>query len=105
MWLDEIKAKKVYGNTAIPTGRYRVVKYFSPKHQSNVPLLVDVPGYEGVEIHSGNSAKDVLGCTLLGDYSPSTPDWVSNSRNTIDKFYKLFFAAIDNGEGVWITYK
>lgn len=105
MPLTEIQAKKVYGETAIPIGRYKVVKYFSPKHQKDMPLLVDVPGFAGCEFHSGNAPKDVLGCTLLGEYDPDTPDWISNSKATIDKFYTLFFGAIDKGEDVWAVYE
>lgn len=51
MTLAEIKAQKVYGATAIPAGRYRVAFTFSNRFQKYLPLLIDVPGYEGVRIH------------------------------------------------------
>ena len=77
MSLEEIKKKKVYGETAIPTGTYKVdVNTISPKFKSRtwakpyggkLPRLIDVPGYEGVLIHAGNKAEDSLGCVLVGE--------------------------------------
>lgn len=101
--LFQIQSIKVHGQTAIPTGRYRVVKYFSPKHNNFVPLLVNVPGFEFVEIHSGNKPEDTDGCLLLG--TESGTDFVGGSKEAIGKFYSLFFAALDKGEEVWITYE
>lgn len=76
MSLPEIKAKKVYGETAIPYGTYRIVtNVISPKFKDRtwakpyggkLPRLLNVPGFEGVLIHVGNSAEDSLGCILLG---------------------------------------
>jgi hypothetical protein len=103
MTLEQIADIKVQDKTAIPRGIYKVTKYFSPKHQAFVPLLVDVPGYAGVEIHQGNTAVDTDGCLLLG--SVREVDFVGNSVVTINKFYPLFFAAINNNEDVTITYQ
>lgn len=66
MPLDEIKRIKVYGQTAIPTGTYRVSVQYWAKHKINVPYLHDVPGYSGILIHSGSSNADTLGCILVG---------------------------------------
>jgi len=55
MPLEEIMSKKVYGQTAIPTGRYEVTISYSPKFQRMMPLLNGVPGYDEVRIHPGNS--------------------------------------------------
>lgn len=76
MSLKEITAKKVYGETAIPTGTYYVeMDKVSPKFKNTkwakqykgiVPRLRNVPGYEGVLIHPGNVAKDTYGCLLVG---------------------------------------
>lgn len=62
----EIKAKKVYGQTAIPTGRYNVTLTHSRKFGRVLPLLWNVKGFDGVRIHRGNTAKDTYGCPLVG---------------------------------------
>ena len=66
MDLDEIKKKKVYGQTAIPCGSYECVYTYSNRFKKMLPLLLNVKGFEGIRIHSGNSAKDTLGCILVG---------------------------------------
>jgi hypothetical protein len=57
---------KVKGATCIPLGRYEVVITESPKFKRELPLLLKVPGFSGVRIHPGNSAKDTEGCLLPG---------------------------------------
>ena len=66
MPIGEIKRIKVYGQTAIPTGTYKVSVQYWAKHKINVPYLHDVPGYTGILIHSGSSNADTLGCILVG---------------------------------------
>lgn len=59
-------AAKVKGATAIPVGVYQVRLYNSPKHGPDTPELVGVPGFQHVQMHSGNGPQDTLGCLLLG---------------------------------------
>lgn len=75
MPLTEIKAKKVYGKTAIPTGTYEVQMTYSPKfarkpfgkkYGGKVPQIMNVKGYEGVRIHPFNTAEDSFGCVAVG---------------------------------------
>lgn len=81
MTIGEIQSKKVYGETAIPKGAYRVTtKVVSPKFskypfymevcEGRLPRLLDVPGYEGVLIHVADGwKKDKLlaGCIGIGE--------------------------------------
>ena len=75
MSLNEISKKKVYGQTAIPTGTYEVQMTYSTKfanrtwgrkYNGKVPQLMSVKGYSGVRIHPLNTAKDTLGCIGVG---------------------------------------
>lgn len=101
MPLDEIKAKKVFGKTAIPAGRYEVIINFSEHFQRDMPLLVNVPGYDGVRIHSGNTDADTEGCLLLG--LSHAPDFVGDSRKAFAAFYPQLQAAFYRKEPVFIT--
>lgn len=83
---EEIKEKKVYGKTAIPTGIYTVLLTYSPKYKKVMPLINNVKGYSGIRIHSGNTAKDTLGCLLVG--KNTQVGMVTDSRNTYNALYK-----------------
>ena len=84
---EEIKKIKVYGKTAIPTGRYKIEVTYSPKFKRYLPILLNVRGFSGIRIHSGNTAEDTLGCLLVG-YNKEKGK-VLNSRVTSDKLTAL----------------
>jgi hypothetical protein len=67
MPLSEIKRIKVQGETAIPTGEYRMIVNISPAKKRLLPRLLNVPGFDGILIHRGNTAKDSSGCILVGE--------------------------------------
>lgn len=60
------KEKKVAGESAIPYGTYKVTVDKSPKFKRELPRLHDVPHFDGILIHRGNTAKDTAGCILVG---------------------------------------
>jgi hypothetical protein len=63
---DGIDEVKIFGQTSIPYGTYKVTLVHSPHFDRIVPLLHDVNGFSAVEIHIGNTPKDTLGCILVG---------------------------------------
>lgn len=100
MPLEEIKKKKVYGETAIPSGSYECVYTFSNRFKKMLPLLKNVPGFDGIRIHSGNSAKDTLGCILVGKNDKK--GWISDSRNWTSKLITKMQEAWNKKEKVTI---
>lgn len=59
--------KKIPGKTAIPAGKYEIIVNYSPKFKRLLPRLIDVPQFEGILIHRGNTNKDTAGCILVGE--------------------------------------
>lgn len=113
MSLDEIKKKKVYGDTAIPKGRYRVdMNTVSPKFSlvskysfcgGKMPRLMNVPGYSGILIHPGNTQKDSFGCILPG--VNNVKGMVTNSYETFKKLYAILSDANKAGKQIFIEIK
>lgn len=58
---------KIKGHTAIPYGEYEVIVNYSPKFKRELPRLLNVPHFEGILIHRGNTHKDSSGCILVGE--------------------------------------
>ena len=89
---DKVRPVKIAGRTAIPSGRYEVIINFSQRFQKQLPLLLNVPNYEGVRIHSGNTAANTEGCILVGE--TKTDNFVGESRWAFNRlFEKLKVAA------------
>lgn len=91
------EARKVYGKTAIPVGRYRVVLSYSNKFKKSLPLLNDVMCFSGVRIHSGNTAEDSLGCIIVGENK--IKGGVINSRATMERL----MAKLRGQTNIWLT--
>jgi hypothetical protein len=95
---------KIYGQTAIPCGRYRVVLGYWQKHKRYVPCLLAVPGFTGIMMHSGRNADHTLGCILVGENK--LPGELINAPYTETSLtHKIRVAIRDRKEEVWITIK
>lgn len=97
---DLSNEKKVYGKTAIPYGKYKVVYNWSPKFGRNLPRLLNVPAFEGILIHPGNTADDSAGCILVG--RNTEVGRLTESRYTSDKLNVLIEDAQRRGESITI---
>ena len=108
---DYIKARKVAGETAIPTGTYEVaMNVTSPKYsavawyyklcQGKMPRLLNVPGFDGILIHPGSDALSTRGCILTG--KNTIVGKLTESKATFEKLYKKMKAAYDKGEKITI---
>ncbi len=64
--LNDQGEAKIYGETAIPSGDYKMIINISPRFKKLLPRLIGVEGYDGVLIHTGNSPLDSSGCILVG---------------------------------------
>lgn len=91
---------KIYGQTAIPYGTYRVLWTYSPRFKKYMPELKDVPEFSGVRIHAGNTNADTLGCILVGQNKQVGK--VINSKATVDIIYPIIRKACQT-EKVFIT--
>ena len=100
---DAIREEKIPGETAIPAGLYKVVITFSNRFQKHLPLLLDVPSFSGIRIHSGNTAGDTEGCILVG--TMRAKDKVTNSRYAMSVLQPLIEDDMRMGNDVWLEIK
>lgn len=88
---DRVRQVKIPRETAIPAGRYEVVINMSSRFKVRMPLLLNVPNFEGVRIHNGNTAEHTEGCILVG--ASKSTDFIGNSKATFAALMKKLEAA------------
>lgn len=88
---DRVRPVKIPRETAIPAGRYEVVVNMSNRFKVRMPLLLNVPNFEGVRIHNGNTHEHTDGCILVG--ASKSQDFIGNSKVTFAALMKKLEAA------------
>ena len=117
---DEQRDEKVFGETRIPEGTYklglrkvggyhaRYSKKFDDFHIGMLHVL-DVPGFEYILIHCGNTDEHTAGCLLVGDSQENNQikkdGFIGKSVQAYKRIYPRIASALERGEEVKITYK
>ena len=92
--------KKVKGESAIPEGRYKMFMRSNGRHHFTVPQLMDVPMFNAIQIHPGNTFKDTQGCILVGINHKNLR--VCDSVATFSKLFYKLEKAVKLGKQMWI---
>ncbi|QNF33910.1 hypothetical protein HUW51_14700 [Adhaeribacter swui] len=92
--------RKQRSQTAIDSGTYPVVLSYSNNFQKYLPLLLNVPCFEGIRIHGGNTCHDSLGCILIGEHS-NMQDRIWNCASKVNNLVALL-KSVEKKEKIWI---
>lgn len=113
MSLEDIKNIKVYGETAIPYGTYKIDmntisskfkdRTWAKPYGGKLPRLLNVKGFDGVLIHVGNNEQDTLGCLIVGENKLKGK--VINSTITFNNLMDRLLESHIAGEEIHITIK
>ena len=82
---DKEREVKIKCETAIPKGTYKVIINQSNRFKKLLPLLLNVPNFEGVRIHPGNTNHDTEGCILVG--RNKSKDFIGQSRKAFESLF------------------
>ena len=97
--------EKVHGETAIPEGEYQLLITPSPRFKRRLPLLIGVPGFDGIRIHPGNSHRDTEGCILVGEgvNQFSTEPMLTKSVSAFNRLFEMLDEALQAGETLTVS--
>lgn len=93
---DVVREHKIKHETAIPAGRYEVIINFSNRFQKQMPRLLNVPNFDGILIHSGNTAANTDGCILVGRVK--MVDEIGESRLAFNALFPKLWAGMRTGK-------
>ena len=121
---DEFREVKVMHETRIPAGRYKlqILKIDTPltlRHRKSYNKgyktewfkyhvhIMDVPGFTGIYVHSGNLESHTSGCLLLGFGSQKINGMqsINNSRLAVKAWYDVVYDHLDSGGESWIEFR
>lgn len=97
------REKKIPGQTAIPAGEYEIIVNVSPRFKRKLPRLLDVPEFDGILIHRGNTAEDTAGCILVGENKAKGK--VINSTGYEVKLTEILERAMQKNDKITISVK
>lgn len=82
---DKERDVKIKSETAIPKGTYKVIINQSNRFKKLLPLVLNVPNFEGIRIHPGNTNHDTEGCILVG--RTRSKDFIGQSRKAFESLF------------------
>jgi hypothetical protein len=95
---DKVRSEKIKGKTAIPEGTYSVIIDRSTRFGRDMPHILNVPNFEGIRIHSGNTDLDTDGCILIG------LDWIKgNFIGRSKDAFNIFFPKLQQAKQAQIN--
>ena len=116
---DEYRDTKVYSETRIPAGIYNIEfrneggfnnkysKRFSDIHVGMLHIT-NVPGFEYILIHCGNTDEHTAGCLVVGDSQENNSlvkdGFIGKSSQAYKRIYPKIAKALQAGEEVKIEY-
>ena len=116
---DEYRNEKVKHETRVPAGTYQIqlrkvggfnaryAKKYGDFHKGMLHVQ-DVPGFEYILIHTGNTDEHTSGCLIVGDSQENNQllknGFIGKSVQAYKRIYTPIATALENGEEVTITY-
>jgi len=101
--------QKVYGETAIPLGTYKLIITYSNRFKKQMLQLVNVKGGKitfgdlpidacGIRLHGGNKVEDTLGCPLIGKIGDGESPNISNCAGVVQDLFDRVKKATETGD-------
>jgi hypothetical protein len=94
---------KIYGETAIPIGRYKIILSYSNHFKMILPELLNVDFFKYIRMHTGNDKSHTAGCILVGECKDINEGKIYNSKKTLKKLMDILKPANDKNEEIHIS--